>query len=366
VAPNLRTPGPDVGFAVRRVVAKPSVPIIRKQAVSEPIITVDHFIAYQEREYPEATGAFTDVLLQLTLAAKIISRAVNKAGLVDILGHAGKENVHGEEVKKLDEYANDVLVNVLSKCGSLSGMASEEMDDVVSIPERYGVGPYVIAFDPLDGSSNIDVNISVGTIFSIHRRVSSGSRDAELSDFLQPGREQCAAGYVLYGSSTMLVFTTGAGVHGFTLDPSIGEFLLSHHDMKIPNPGKRIYSINEGNTASWTDGQQRLVRRFRGEEGGDDPFSARYVGSMVADFHRTLQYGGIFMYPGTRSKPEGKLRLLYEVAPLAMVCEQAGGSATDGEGRALDIQPTGLHQRVPVFMGATPLVDLAGEYVSGQ
>ena len=362
MAPNLRTPETNAeqpGAGSRR-----STTITRKQAVSDPIVTVEHFIADQEREHPEATGAFTDILLQLSLAAKIISRAVNKAGLVDILGQAGTENIHGEAVKKLDVYANDVLIDVLSKCGSLSGIASEELDDLLPIPQKYDAGPYVIAFDPLDGSSNIDVNISVGTIFSIHRRVSSGSRDAEASDFLQPGREQLAAGYVLYGSSTMLVFTTGAGVHGFTLDPSIGEFLLSHPNMRIPEPGKRIYSINEGNTTDWTEGQRRLIRRFRGEEDGAEPFSARYVGSMVADFHRTLQYGGIFMYPGTLAKPEGKLRLLYEVAPLAMVCEQAGGAATDGARRALDIPPIELHQRVPVFMGSTPLVDLAGEYVS--
>ena len=327
--------------------------------MSDPIVTVEHFIAEQERRFPEATGAFTDILHQLSLAAKIISRAVNKAGLVDILGEAGKENVQGEVVQKLDEYANDVLVKVLTRCGSLAALASEEEEGVLPIPEPYEAGPYVIAFDPLDGSSNIDVNISVGTIFSVHRKRSDTPRDADVSDFLQRGTEQCAAGYVLYGSSTMLVFTTGVGVHGFTLDPSIGEFLLSHRDMRIPNPGKRIYSVNEGNTTDWTAAQQRLVRRFRGEEGGDTAFSGRYVGSMVADFHRTLQYGGIFMYPGTREKPEGKLRLLYEVAPLAFVCEQAGGAATDGIERALEIQPTELHQRVPVFMGSPDYVDLA-------
>ncbi|MDX1395202.1 MAG: class 1 fructose-bisphosphatase [Gemmatimonadota bacterium] len=332
--------------------------------MSDPIVTVEHFIAEQEREHPEATGAFTDILLQLSLAAKIISKAVNKAGLVDILGKTGEENVHGEEVKKLDEYANDVLVRILTRCGSLSALASEEAESMMTIPEPYETGPYVIAFDPLDGSSNIDVNISVGTIFSIHRKRSSG-RDASVEDLLQPGRDQCAAGYVLYGSSTMLVFTTGAGVHGFTLDPSIGEFLLSHPNMKIPSPGKRIYSVNEGNTQSWTEEQKRLVRRFRGEDGGGPAFSTRYVGSMVADFHRTLQYGGIFMYPGTREKPEGKLRILYEVSPLSLVCEQAGGMSTDGARRVLDIQPTELHQRVPVFMGSREYVEMAGEVLAG-
>jgi len=332
--------------------------------VSEHKITVEQFIARQEREHPEATGAFTDILLQLALAAKIIARSVNKAGLVDILGYVGRQNVQGEDVKKLDEYADQVLIETVAKGGSVRGVVSEEAEHVVPIPEPYEVGPYVIAFDPLDGSSNIDVNISVGTIFSIHRRRSEGTRDAQMMDALQPGRDQCAAGYVLFGSSTMLVFTTGAGVHGFTLDPSIGEFLLSHPNMSIPDPGKRIYSINEGNATAWTEAQQRLVRHFRGEEGGGEPFSARYVGSMVADIHRTLLYGGIFMYPATRVKPDGKLRLLYEVAPLSFVCEQAGGSATDGRGRILDIVPTGIHQRVPVYMGTTDLVDLAGDILA--
>jgi len=332
--------------------------------VDEPITTVQQFIADQEREYPQATGAFTDILLQVTLAAKIIARSVNKAGLVDILGQTGRHNVHGEAVKKLDEYANDVLIEMLGKGGSVGGMASEEVEGLIPVPEPYEVGPYVIAFDPLDGSSNIDANISVGTIFSVHRRRGDGPV-AEAADFLQPGRSQIAAGYVLYGSSTMLVFTTGAGTHGFTLDPSIGEFLLSHPDMRIPSPGKRIYSVNEGNSTAWTGAQQRLVRRFRGEEGGEAPFSARYVGSMVADFHRTLLYGGIFMYPGTRDKPEGKLRLLYEVAPLSLVCEQAGGVATDGRRRILDIEPDALHQRVPVYMGGSSYVAMASEVLAG-
>jgi fructose-1,6-bisphosphatase I len=331
--------------------------------VSDPIVTVEHFIASQEREHPHATGAFTDILRQLSLAAKIISRAVNKAGLVDILGMSGRQNVHGEEVKKLDEYANDVLIEVLARCGSVSGVASEEEEEIVTVPEPYETGPYVIALDPLDGSSNIEVNISVGTIFSIHRKRSDG-RDAQLTDLMQPGRDQCAAGYVLYGSSTMLVFTTGSGVHGFTLDPSIGEFLLSHPNMRIPDPGARIYSVNEGNATAWTDEQQALVRRLKGEEGDEAPFSGRYVGSMVADFHRTLQYGGIFMYPGTRERPEGKLRLLYEVAPLAFVCEQAGGASTDGRNRSLDTQPTELHQRVPVFMGSAGYVEMAGQMLA--
>jgi len=333
--------------------------------VPDSMTTVERFIAEQERLHPDATGTFTDILLQLSLAAKIIARSVTKAGLVDILGAAGSENVHGERVQKLDEYADDVIVQVLGKGGSICGIVSEESERLVRIPDSYETGPYLIAVDPLDGSSNIDVNISVGTIFSIHRKLSPG-REPEESDALQLGTEQCAAGYVHYGSSTMLVFTTGAGVHGFTLDPSIGEFLLSHPNLKMPTPGKRVYSVNEGYTSKWTDGQKRLVERFRNGEGDEGSFSARYVGSMVADFHRTLLYGGIFMYPGTIDNPSGKLRLLYEVAPLSLVCEQAGGRASDGRGRILDIQPTGLHQRVPAYMGSPELVELAEEHLAND
>ncbi len=334
--------------------------------MAERVITVEHYIADQERHHPEATGAFTNVLYTLCLAAKVIARSVNMAGLVDILGKTGARNVHGEQVKKLDEYAEDVIFQVMEWAGHLCGIGSEESEGIVPIPEPYEVGPYVLMIDPLDGSSNIEANISVGTIFSIHRRISTGVRDAQLEDVLQPGLKQLAAGYVLYGSSTMLVFTTGNGVAGFTLDPSIGEFLLSHRNMKIPSPGKKIYSVNEGYFTKWTEGQQRLVRRLRGEEEGSEPFSSRYVGSMVADFHRTLLYGGIFMYPGTREKPEGKLRLLYEVSPLSLVCEQAEGKSSDGRNRILEIQPTALHQRVPVFMGSAELVELAESYVAAD
>ncbi|WP_419161074.1 class 1 fructose-bisphosphatase [Candidatus Palauibacter sp.] len=328
-----------------------------------PIVTVEHFIAEQEREHPQATGAFTDILLGISLAAKVISAAVNRAGLIDVLGVSGTENVHGEAVQKLDDYANGVLVGILGRCGSLSGMISEEEEGFIQIPESRDPGPYIIAFDPLDGSSNIDVNISVGTIFSVYRKRSDGPR-VQIDDLLQPGSEQLAAGYVLYGSSTMLVFTTGTGVHGFTLDPGIGEFLLSYRNMRIPSPGKNIYSINEAYHDQWTPGQQRLVERFRRPPTGGAPFSARYVGSMVADFHRTLLRGGIFMYPATTKSPEGKLRLLYEVAPMAMICEQAGGRASDGRSRVLDLQPTGLHQRVPTFIGSPGLVEMAERYLA--
>jgi len=330
--------------------------------VAESIVTVEHFIAEQQRRHPDATGAFTDVLLQISLAAKIISRSVNKAGLVDIIGATENHNVHGEQVQKLDEYAHDVFVQILGKGGRVCGIVSEESDHAIRIPEGYDVGPYVVAIDPLDGSSNIDVNVSVGTIFSVHRKRSLG-RDAQPSDALQPGAEQCAAGYVHYGASTMLVFTTGAGTHGFTLDPSIGEFLLSHRDMKMPSPGKKVYSVNEGYTTQWSEGQRSLMRYLRGEEGAAGGFSARYVGSMVADVHRTMLRGGLFMYPGTVTKPEGKLRLLYEVAPMAFVCEQAGGLASDGRRRILEIQPTELHQRVPAFIGSPELVERAEDFL---
>jgi len=237
-------------------------------------------------------------------------------------------------------------------------MASEEAEGLIMIPEEFPTGDYVLLFDPLDGSSNIDANISIGTIFSVHRRI-SGGRDGTLEDCLQAGSKQVAAGYVMYGSSTVLVYTTGNGVHGFTLDPSIGEFLLSHPDIRIPDPGKKIYSVNEGNFPTWSRGQQDLVTHFR--SGG---FSERYVGSLVADFHRTLLYGGVFMYPADSKSPNGKLRLLYEAAPLAMIAEQAGGKATDGRRDIRSIEPTALHQRCPLYMGDANWVDLAGEYLA--
>jgi fructose-1,6-bisphosphatase I len=241
----------------------------------------------------------------------------------------GAENVHGEEVRKLDEYAHDVMFNAMDHNGQLCVMASEEEEGLIQIPAKFPTGDYVLLFDPLDGSSNIDANISIGTIFSIHRRITEG-RDGTLEDCLQPGYRQVAAGYVMYGSSTVMVYTTGQGVAGFTLDPSIGEFLLSHREIRIPEPGKRIYSSNEGNYARWSEGQKALVDHFRGDDGNGGDFSHRYVGSLVADFHRTLLYGGIFMYPADSKSLKGKLRLLYEAAPLAMICEQAGGRATDG------------------------------------
>ncbi len=332
--------------------------------MDKSVVTIERFIIGQERRYPQARGALSSILYDLTLAAKLISREVNKAGLVDILGKTGHENIHGEEVRKLDDYANEVIFRALDHTGLLCLMASEEEDEVILIPERFDVGDYVLLYDPLDGSSNIDANISIGTIFSIHRRVTSG-RDGTLQDCLQKGSKQVAAGYVMYGSSTMLVYTTGSGVHAFTLDPSIGEFLLSNPDIRIPSPGKRIYSVNEGNFRRWSEPQRRLARYLRGEEGDGEAFSMRYVGSLVADFHRTLSYGGLFMYPGDSSSPDGKLRLLYEAAPLALICEQAGGRATNGKQDILSIRPRALHERTPLFIGSAEFVDIAHSFLDG-
>lgn len=316
------------------------------------VVTIERHILEREREFPEATGAFSSILYDLALAAKLISREVRRAGLVDILGHTGSQNVHGERVKKLDEYAHDVIYRALDHCGHLCVMASEEADDPIPIPEKFPSGGYVLLYDPLDGSSNIDANVSVGTIFSIHRKVSGGPRGT-MEDLLQPGSKQVAAGYVLYGSSTMLVYTTGNGVHGFTLDPSIGEFVLSHPQMQIPPADQRIYSINEGNYRYWSDGQKRLVDHLKAlDDEAAKPFTSRYVGSMVADVHRTLLYGGLFMYPADSRNPDGKLRLLYEASPMAFLVEHAGGRATDGVRDILSIQPTDLHQRTPLFVGS--------------
>jgi fructose-1,6-bisphosphatase I len=334
--------------------------------VSASVITIERHILDQERQFPEATGAFSNILYDLALAAKIISRDVRRAGLVDILGYTGGTNVHGETVKKLDEFAHEVIFKALDHCGHLCVMASEEREDILPIPEQFRTGNYVLLYDPLDGSSNIEANVSVGTIFSIHRKVSTGERGG-LEDCLQPGSRQVAAGYVVYGSSTMLVYTTGHGVHGFTLDPSIGEFLLSHPDMRFPSPGQRIYSVNEGNYSRWSEGQKRLVQYLKGDGGTNGkPFTSRYVGSMVADFHRTLLYGGLFMYPADQKSPRGKLRLLYEAAPMAMIAEQAGGVATDGSRRIQEIQPEALHERTPLYVGGRECMDLVERFVGAE
>lgn len=325
------------------------------------VTVIEHLLLHQKKS-PAATGTFTQLLYDLILAAKLISRNVSKAGLLDVLGGTGEINVQGEAVQKLDEFANRVLIHRMERSGALCAMASEENADIIPVSGRFTRGDYMLVFDPLDGSSNIDVNINVGTIFSIMRRKSPANQDATLEDFMQPGSEQIAAGYILYGPSTMLVYTTGQGVHGFTLDPSVGEFLLSHPDLKLPEHGK-IYSVNEGNSLFWDKSTQDLVASFKSRENPlGAPYSMRYVGSLVADFHRTLLYGGIFLYPMDYKKPDspqGKLRLLCEASPLAFVAEQAGGAATDGRSRVLDIQPTTLHQRVPLFIGSRKDVENA-------
>jgi len=315
--------------------------------------TLTRFLLEAQRKYPAATGDFTSLLVQITTAAKIISREVNKAGLIDILGYQGVTNVHGEAVQKLDQFANDTFLRTLCHTGHLIGIASEEMEGIYQIPDMFPKGKYVFIMDPLDGSSNIDVNISIGSIFSIHRRVSTGAV-ATMEDFLQKGREQVCAGYIIYGSSTMLVYTTGFGVHGFTLDPGIGEFLLSHEDIQIPSRGS-IYSINEGNSALWESGMRAYIEKTR--KGGK---SARYVGSLVADFHRNLLKGGIFLYPADTKNKNGKLRLLYEASPLAFIIEQAKGKGTNGHQPILDIVPETLHQRVPLIIGSPEDVEEAG------
>jgi fructose-1,6-bisphosphatase I len=317
------------------------------------IITIEHHIMMQERAHPGATGEFSQLMMDLALAGKIISREVNKAGLVEILGTTGATNIQGEVVQKLDEFANNTLIDSLDHSGRVCIMASEEDSNPIEIPPNYPCGNYTIAFDPLDGSSNIDANVPVGTIFSIHRKISKGVAGDE-NDLLQIGRNQVAAGYIIYGSSTMMVYTTGNGVHGFTLDPSVGEFLLSHPNIRTPRRG-RIYSANESNYHYWSEGIRRYIDHLKetDKESGR-PYNSRYIGSLVADFHRNLLVGGVFLYPADLKdpkKPTGKLRLLYEAAPLAFVVEQAGGYASDGKRCILDIEPMALHQRVPLFIG---------------
>jgi fructose-1,6-bisphosphatase I len=322
-------------------------------------MTIERFIMQQERLHPEATGELSNLLYDVCLAAKIISRQVRRAGLSDILGAMDTINVQGELQQKLDVFANETVRNCVQHTGRICVMASEEDEEPVPVPPDKAAGKYVLLYDPLDGSMNIDVNVSIGTIFSIHRRVSAGRDGAgTLADCLQRGRKQVAAGYILYGSSTMLVYTTGAGVHGFTLDPTIGEFLLSHPQIRTPEVG-RYYSVNESHWNQWTPGVQRAVAAFKNgdETGRVQAKNARYIGSLVADVHRNLMSGGIFLYPADHASPQGKLRLLYEAAPLALLVEQAGGAATDGREPILDLVPLTLHQRTPLLIGSK--VDVA-------
>jgi len=314
------------------------------------IKTLAEFIAERQHEFTYATGELSQLLTSFRLAGKMVNREVNKAGLAeDIIGAQGTDNVQGEAQQKLDVYANDLFMRLLRSQGMVCAVASEENDDVVHFDNG---GKYVVTMDPLDGSSNIDVNVSIGTIFSIYRRLSTGDK-ATMEDFMQPGTAQVAAGYIIYGSSTMLVYTTGHGVNGFTLDPSIGTFCLSHPNMQTPVDGK-IFSVNEGNLHDFSPGVQRYIDDCKKRK-----LSARYIGSLVADFHRNLLKGGVYLYPATAKSPKGKLRLLYEANPLAMIVEQAGGMATDGASRILDLQPTELHQRCPLFIGSKNMVEAA-------
>ena len=321
------------------------------------ILTLDEFTIQQLRQFPQATGELSSLLRDIGLAAKRVNVEVNKAGLVDILGDAGTINVQGEDVKKLDVHANNQFMGVLRHGISCAGIGSEELDEFVSFDDDVSMNSkYVCLFDPLDGSGNIDVNISIGTIFGIYRRVSDRGTPAVREDFLQKGRNQVAAGYIVYGSSTMLVYATRRGVNGFTLDPSIGEFCLSHPDIRCPDNGK-IYSVNHGNFFQYDEGVRKYIngcQKKTKEDGG--PYTQRYIGSMVADVHRNLIKGGIFMYPGTNDKPKGKLRLLYECNPFAFIVEVAGGKATDGKRSILDIEPTELHQRTPLFIGSKAMM----------
>ncbi len=333
----------------------------------EEIVTIERFILEQQRTHPEATGVFTNLLYDIALAAKVIARETTRAGLVEILGLAGKMNIQGEEQMKLDVFANETMVRVNSYTGRIAVMASEEKPDIIQIPEGYPTGPYVLVFDPLDGSSNIDVNVSIGTIFGVFRRKSYTPRGT-LDDCLQPGKALVAAGYVIYGSSTMMVYSAGNGVHGFTLDPGVGEFLLSHPNIHIPDEPK-YYSVNQGYEQYWSEGILRFTRWLQGmdEKGPRKPLSARYIGSLVADFHRNLLRGGIFYYPADRKdpkKPHGKLRLLYEAAPLAFIAKHAGGYASDGRQPIEEIIPKSLHQRTPLFIGNRELVEKAEEIIA--
>jgi fructose-1,6-bisphosphatase I len=335
-------------------------------------ITITEHLLRQQRQNPEATGAFTTLLNELIVAAKVISREVNKAGLVDILGPTGKVNIQEEQVQKLDVFANQAIIERMKHIGQLCCMGSEEVADLIEIPSQYPRGEYILLFDPLDGSSNIDVNVSIGTIFGIYRlKPNRKTSDVLLDDVLQPGKNQVAAGYFIYGSSTIMVYTTGngTGVHGFTLFPSVGEFLLSHENIRVPEKGK-IYSVNEGNYGYWDERTLALVDYFKAKDKETGrPYTSRYVGSLVADFHRNLLKGGIFMYPADLKdpkKPAGKLRLMVEANPLAMVVQEAGGYASDGHGPILEIEPKELHQRTPLFIGSKTEVSFAEAVISGK
>ena len=330
----------------------------------DKITTIERHILDEQRGYPEATGALTALLYDIALAGKVISSKTTRGGLMEILGRAGATNIQGEEVMRLDQIADHALITLTDHTGRLAVMASEEHPDIIPIPEKYPTGKYVLLFDPLDGSSNIDYNVCIGTIFSIFRRISPEG-PGTLQDCLQKGRNLVAAGYLLYSTSTMMVYSTGKGVHGFTLDPNLGEFLLSHPYIRIPNRPK-YFSANLGYEAYWSKGVKQFTNYLQGKDGLRKSLSQRYIGSLVGDFHRNLLTGGIFYYPADNLeafKPHGKLRMMYEAIPLAFLAEQAGGSASDGRQNILDIQPTALHERTPLFIGNKDLVAKAEDFI---
>lgn len=330
----------------------------------EKVVTLGEFIIEKQTDFPGSTGEFSSLLSAIRLASKIVNQQVNKAGLMQhILGSAGGQNVQGEDQQKLDVFANDQFIKALIGRKVICGIASEENDEYIPINND---GRYIIAMDPLDGSSNIDVNVSIGTIFSIYNRITPVGHQVRAEDFLQKGTKQVAAGYVIYGSSTMLVYTTGNGVHGFTYDPGIGVYFLSHHNMKFPETGK-MYSMNEGNVNKCSAGVKQYVEYCKHiDPATKRPYTARYIGSLVADFHRNLIKGGIYMYPATTDAQQGKLRLLYECNPLAFIAEQAGGKASDGHRRIMEIEPTSLHQRVPYFVGSKSMVDKLEDFIKQE
>jgi len=325
--------------------------------------TLGEFIIENQSEFQYSSGELSRLINSIRLAAKVVNHEVNKAGLVDILGAAGETNIQGEDQQKLDVYANEIFIKTLTNREIVCGIASEEEDDFITITGRNkkNDNKYVVLMDPLDGSSNIDVNVSVGTIFSIYRRVTPSGTPVTIDDFLQPGNKQVAAGYIVYGTSTMIVYSTGHGVNGFTLNPAIGTYYLSHPNMKYPLDGD-IYSVNEGNYIQFPQGVKNYIKYCQKEE-ENRPYKARYIGSLVSDFHRNMIKGGIYIYPNTSKDPDGKLRLLYECNPMAYLAEQAGGKASDGFKPILDIQPTKLHQRVPFFCGSKNMVEKAEEFM---
>jgi fructose-1,6-bisphosphatase I len=335
----------------------------RNSADHPSIITIERHILDEQAFHPEATGVLTNILYDMALAGKVIASKTTRAGLAEILGHTGDINIQGETVMKLDRFADLTVTRLTDHTGRLAGLASEENAEFLPIPDKYPMGKYLLVFDPLDGSSNVDFNMPVGTIFGVYRRIAEDG-PVTVDEFLQPGRNLVASGYIAYGTSTMFVYTAGHGVHGFTLDPAVGEFLLSHPNIRIPKP--KYFSVNLGYHMYWSKGVQRYTQFLQGHEGGVKGLSLRYIGTLASDFHRNLLAGGVFYYPADSkdpNAPSGKLRLLYEAGPLAFIAEQAGGYASNGHGPILDVKPESLHQRIPLFIGNKDLVLKVEEFI---